>query len=266
MKYLDTSGQFSEIANLSGAADKKYLDATGQWSVPTPPKPVVPDVLSTAADAQLLSEAITGGSISAEAAYSQYKDQIVTIGFGSNGSHKFRLVGCGHDDLVAGGKAGLSFFCEDCIGTSAMAPSNTNANGYKQSATTMQSYLTTLFNNMDAAWKALVKPVKKVYSTNKTATSTMDFTGLWLASMWEVGLYDANYCAKEGTTYKYFEGTQITGADTKRVRNNGSSAAGSWLRSGYFSGATRFALVSTDGSQYSNYADTTGGVVPGFCI
>ena len=200
--------------------------------------------------------------------YELYKDELVTIDCGMYGAHQFRLVGTMHDDLADGsGKAGLSFFCEDCIGTSALNANDTsNSGGYVNHNATMTTYLTNVFNAMPQEWRNIMKPVKKVYSTNKTATSTINFNNLWIASMWEVGLYDSSCCAKEGTTYKYFEGTVENGTDPKRVRNNGGSANYWWLRSGSFLSTSSFVRVLTNGSWGGSYPQIARGVVPGFCV
>ena len=191
------------------------------------------------------------------------------ISFGSM-SAQFRLVGI-NQDTASGANTGniLTFISEAYLGTSKMAPSATNSGGYNSAATTMKSYLTTQYNGMNSAWKALVLPVTKEYGTSKTAKSTMTNQTLWIPSMYEVALSNtSSYEPNCGTTYTYFSGESATGASDKRKRgswDNPTSFNDWWLRSGYFNYTNYFARVSSDGSLNGGLANGTFGVVLGFC-
>ena len=191
------------------------------------------------------------------------------ISFGSM-SCQFRLVGI-NQDKASGANSGniLTFIAEAYLGTSKMATSDTNSGGYNSAATTMKSYLTTQYNGMNSAWKALVLPVTKEYGTSKTAKSTMTNQTLWIPSMYEVALSNtSSYEPNCGTTYTYFSGESATGASDKRKRGPWGSPTSFnywWLRSGCFNHTCSFAYVSDGGSLDYYYANYAYGVVLGSC-
>lgn len=278
MKYLRADGEWAVIDKAykflradntwaAASAEFKFLDATGAWSVPS----LGPTIPTDFSSVQNVLDAAEAAKEQPDEVYAALKDKLVSINCGTYGTHNFRLVGVNHDDLVSGGKAGLSFFCEDCIGTSMLkSGDSSNSNGFPSHNTTMMTYLTNVFNAMPQEWRSAIKAVKKEYGKSSSTKDTMTFNNLWLASMYEIGFTNSansNYYEPDsGKTYAYFKDAPASGASPKRVRNNGSSAAYWWLRSGYFSGSNLFALVPTVGSLNRNYPLNTYGVVPGFCV
>lgn len=276
-KYYDANGDFTNPADnpnlkyyrgdgvfAKADMDHKFYDATGDWSVPELAPPIPQSITSP----QDLLNASAAAATNPTEVYEALKDQLTpAISFGSTyGSHQYRIVGVNKENATAGGKAGLVLLPEECMNQlSAQRSSNANSGGFANNAT-MISTLQAIYNAMDPAWRAIITPVDIPYSTSKTAISTLTNQTLFLPSMWNIGLYDANYCAKEGECWDYFIGTPETVAEPKRVRNYNGSAYHWWLRSGHFNLTAYFAHVNADGSRYYYGASHQRGVVPGFCV
>lgn len=245
----------------------RYLDSTVNWSVPDlSVDDPLPDGSTPITSAQV--PALKSAS---ESSVTGLVGKLLTekISFGSM-SAQFRLVGI-NQDTASGANTGniLTFIAEAYLGTSEMAPSNINSGGYNSAATTMKSYLTTQYNGMNSAWKALVLPVTKEYGTSKTAKNTMTNQTLWIPSMYEVGLSNtSNYEPNCGTKYTYFSDCPTSGRSDKRRRgpwDNPTSFDNWWLRSGDFFVTINFAHVDSSGGLSSILADFPCGVVVGFC-
>lgn len=276
-KYYDANGDFTNPADnpnlkyyrgdgvfAKADMDHKFYDATGDWSAPelTPP---IPDSFATPQD---LINAAAAAKSDPAGVYAALSNQLTpAISMGNYGSIQFRLVGTNHDNLADGsGKAGLSFLANAQLSqTSTMAPSNTNAGGYKQSATTMQTTLNNAFAAMDPEWSAVIKAVSKEYGTSVSAKSTMVFNNLWIPSWAEVGWISdvKSYSPQEGETYEYFKDI-VDVVNTKRWFAGPSSLY--WCRSGSFNNTTYFGLVFSSGNWNYYSASNSLGVVVGFCV
>ena len=172
-----------------------------------------------------------------------------------------RLEDFDHDDLVAGGKAKMSFMMVDCLNTIAkMNATDTNAGGWNSSA--MRSSMATYLNKFPAEWRAIIKPVKKkTTSGNKSTTIQTTNDSLWIASFKEVGLYTTTVgYSEEGETYPLF-----TDNDSRIKKVNGSPANW-WSRSPYTSSTTYFMNVYSAGNSDYNDASSSRGVCLGLCV
>ena len=168
-----------------------------------------------------------------------------SVAISGNGTHSFTIAGVGKDTGSA-----FTFVCDDCIGTRAMNSSNTTSGGWEKSA--MRTWLSgTLLPSFPADLRAVMKSVSKKNTSGYGAATTSD--KLWLLSQTEAGLGGS-----EGTAYPTLN------SNSARIRKNGSSATGWWLRSVYSS--TYFRGVGSDGTLDGNVASGAWGVVPGFCI
>lgn len=177
------------------------------------------------------------------------------------------IWGFNHDDLATGGKAGITFGMRDLMAnTRQMNTSNTNVGGFTGSA--MYSYLnTTLYNQLPADLRSVIKQVNKKTSAGNTSTTVnADAMRLWLPSLNEVyGSHSYSWCSNnEGSKYSIFTN------DASRIKNmsNGSgSARWWWLRSPRLSSSTYFCGVNGYGSVgYNDDASNAGGVCLGFCV
>lgn len=177
------------------------------------------------------------------------------------------IWGFNHDDLATGGKAGITFGMRDLMAnTRQMNTSNTNVGGFTGSA--MYSYLnTTLYNQLPADLRSVIKQVnKKTSAGNTSATVNADAMRLWLPSLNEVyGSHSYSWCSNnEGSKYSIFTN------DASRIKNmsNGSGSADWWwLRSPTLSTSTTFCSVANYGDVgYNSNASVTNGVCLGFCV
>lgn len=177
------------------------------------------------------------------------------------------IWGFNHDDLATGGKAGITFGMRDLMAnTRQMNTSNTNVGGFTGSA--MYSYLnTTLYNQLPADLRRVIKQVNKKTSAGNTSTAVnANAMRLWLPSLNEVyGSHSYDWCSNnEGSKYSIFTN------DASRIKNksNGSGPAyWWWLRSPSLNYSTGFCIVLDSGVVGShNSARNAHGVCLGFCV
>lgn len=177
------------------------------------------------------------------------------------------IYGFNHDDLQNGGKASYTFGMRDLMAnTRQMNTSQTNVGGFTGSA--MYSYLnTTLYNQLPADLRSVIKQVNKKTSAGNTSTAVnADTMRLWLPSLNEVyGSHSYSWCSNnEGIKYSIFTN------DASRIKNmsNGSGSASLWwLRSPSMSHSTSFCVVYNNGGVgNTNSATRAYGVCFGFCV
>ena len=146
-----------------------------------------------------------------------------------------------------------------------------NGNSYKDSS--IHTYLNgTFYNLIDSNIRAAIKQVKIPYqngtgSGGSLATGSNGLsTKVFLLSGYEVGwtTSDNGYFPKDGVRLAYF-GNSSSG-NSKRVAYNGSSAAFWWLRSPYTYSNYYVWYVGTDGSNSSNWYNSSYDVRPAFIL
>lgn len=257
LKYLRADGQWA-----APDSDHRFLDATGEWSVPE--LVTIPDDLSTPENVLAASEA---AKVNPTAVYEKLRDTLTpAISFGSTyGSHPFRIVATNKEEVTGGGKAGLVLLCEEHFdAVTAIRSKNESTGGYWQ-CDTMRTYLQNAYYAMDSVWRAIVKPVNIIYATSATQTSVDGAQRLFPPSAWNLGLYNSTYGPKEGECWDYFVGTPETAADAKRIRR-GKSSNDWWTRSPNFSITGYYSCVYSSGSLVTTRAMADIGVVPAFCV
>lgn len=173
-----------------------------------------------------------------------------------------------HDNLTAGGKAGITLGMKNLLATKyPMNSSNTNAGGWTSSAM-RTSTMQTLLGQLPDEVKAVIKPVNKLTSAGEQST-TINTTSdsLFLLSEIEVFETRSYSVAGEGTQYAYYRDIANTAAKRiKKLSNGTGSANGWWLRSPGASGSTRFCLVNSTGGAVYYSASSSSGVAFGFCV
>lgn len=173
-----------------------------------------------------------------------------------------RIEDFNHDNLTAGGKAGMTLGIVNSLNaTRQMNSSNTNVGGW--GSTAMRTWLSdTLLGQLPSDLQAIIKAVDKVASAGNQSTSLITTSDkIWLFSGAEVGLTNTSYMpAGEGILYPLFV------SNASRIKTVAGSAAGWWLRSPGVGGATNFCYVNSSGTLNNNGASNTYGVSPGFCI
>jgi len=173
-----------------------------------------------------------------------------------------------HDNLTAGGKAGITLGMKNLLATKyPMNSSNTNAGGWTSSAM-RTSTMQTLLGQLPDEVKAVIKPVNKLTSAGEQST-TINTTSdsLFLLSEIEVFETRSYSVAGEGTQYAYYRDIANTAAKRiKKLSNGTGSASGWWVRSPRASSSTSFCVVGLNGGAGSSLASYSFGVAFGFCV
>lgn len=206
--------------------------------------------------------------------------QVKSVTLADGNQTTVQIVGFAHDDKTSGGKAGITFIFGGCIGEAPMNGESTNAGGWE--ASQMRAYLNggwrvQLPEDLDAAIVPVDKLTNNVGETQDISSVTTTSDSLWLPSATElcgaIDWYsDAAYNAvlnAEGAEYKLFRDTAVDSAGSSEilVKSFQGSPSYWWERSPYPSGSDDFRGVHSDGNPYGgNFADSSLGVVPGFCI
>lgn len=160
----------------------------------------------------------------------------------------------------------ITFGMKHCLATRyAMNSSNSNSGGWENSRM-RTSTMATLYNQLPADLRALIKSAYK-YTSAGGNTTTIKTTQdkLFLLSEVEVdGTTAATYC-DEGSQYAYFKQDNTNERRIKGLDNGNGEAFWWWLRSPYVGGSSYFRSVNYDGygDYYASYAI---GVSFGFCI
>ena len=204
-----------------------------------------------------------------------------------------QLAGIRHDDLAAGGKAGLTFVFTDAPAAHAMNEEASNDGGWEKSE--MRAWLNDEFEGMlPSDLKGAIKAASKktnssAYTTPGAVSTTSD--KLWLPSLVEIGgsvspndlvggsnIPAATYNA-EGKQYQVFSEAKVSGnGDNGKLERtftgnegNGIVVPGEtcswWQRSLSMTWTAGFAATDADGNPLNAWiTDYELGVVPGFCL
>jgi hypothetical protein len=119
---------------------------------------------------------------------------------------------------------------------------------------------------LDPELKAVICPVKvktALPDQERIEGATYEETEdkVWLPSMTEVYGSNNNNVA-EGSQFEYWKDT----TNTEKIKYQGSTARGWWLRGPYPGFACDVRRVLTSGALYGSDAHNAGGFVPGLCI
>ena len=190
-----------------------------------------------------------------------------------------------HDDLVGGGKAGLTFLSWNLPLSHRMNADDTNMGGWASSE--MRSWLANtalgmLPNDLHTAIRPVIKMTNNTGNTHDTTSVTMTEDSLWIPSVNEVagdvswvwssdadnsGGYNAVLNA-EGDQYAVFASavTETDGPNAAlALRGDGSSSW--WLRTSSASVTSNYRYVTEDGnpSGFGNASGERGDSI-GFCL
>lgn len=161
----------------------------------------------------------------------------------------------------------ITFGMKHCLATRyPMNSTNTNTTGWENSQMRV-STMATLFNQLPADLRALIKPAYKYTSAgNKSTTIKSTKDKLFLLSDREVTGTDAATYSNEGEQYAYFKQDNSNERRIKGLDNGNGSACIWWLRSPTVDYVSYFRCVSSYGNVGYYYASTAYGVSFGFCI
>ena len=154
--------------------------------------------------------------------------------------------------------AGLTFGAVDSVGKYRMNSSNTNSGGWGQ-CLMHTSTMPTLQNGMPAT----LAQVKVPYVNYNQSTILYSDDYLFLPAEKEVlgtRRYSPSAEANALTQFAYYKnGGSI-------IKNFSGSAVHWWLRSAYYNSSSNFCNVAASGKYNNNYASTSLGAAPCFCV
>ena len=161
-----------------------------------------------------------------------------TVNIGGT-NYQVQIIAFDHDNLVSGGKAGITFQLVDCLNqTQQINTSNTNAGGWNGSA--MRGRMSTYKGQLPSDLRSAIKTVQKKSGTGGGSSSGTQNTNddLFLLSEIEIFGSTTYSVAGEGTQYEYYAAGNST---IKKV--NGS--ANSWWERSPISGNTIYSVSYT---------------------
>lgn len=180
------------------------------------------------------------------------------------------ILGFDHDDLMGGGKAGMTIGMKNLLATTyRMNATATNEGGWDESEM-RTSTMATLLSQLPSDLQGVIKQVNKKATAGGASTSiTTSADKLWLLAEVEVdGTTSAGY-ADEGEQYEYWKTVKdgTVAADRIKYLSNGSGSAYSWwLRSPNVSSSYYFRYISSSGGVSGSTANSACGVSFGFCV
>ena len=183
-----------------------------------------------------------------------------TVNIGGT-NYQVQIIGFDHDNLVSGGKAGITFQLVGCLNqTQQMNTSNTNVGGWNSSA--MRSRMSTYLSQLPSALQSVIKSVNKKSGTGNGSSSGTQTTSDKLFLLSEIEIFGSTTysVAGEGTQYEYYA------AGNSTIKKVNGSANYWWERSPYSGNASYFCYVNSSGDAYNNYAYNSCGVSFGFCV
>lgn len=180
------------------------------------------------------------------------------------------ILGFNHDDWYdeeydEDNTSPITFGMKHCLATRyPMNPTNTNNTGWENSQM-RASTMATLFNQLPADLRSIIKPASKPTSAgNKSTTIKWTHDKLFLLSDKEVTGTEATTYSYEGTQYEYFKHSNER--RVKGLDNGNGSAYPWWLRSPSVGSVGDFRYVTSFGGVTGNGASGAFGVSFGFCI
>ena len=214
---------------------------------------------------------ITNGTYATKYKIGNYKP----LDLGTEGTVNMQIVAFDTDDKAdSSGKAPITFIDEKLLATSKrMNPSLAGDSGARTVGTgsiggwentEMRSYLiNTVKAKIPSNVRSRIVAVKKTsfgYNADETTTANMSTSDeVWIPSYREI--FGGTGRETEGAVYS---GVFNSAARRQKMKVNGSSAAGWWLRSA--TGANLFRCVGSNGGYDYGAASGTSGVALGFCL
>lgn len=155
--------------------------------------------------------------------------------------------------------AGLTFGAVDCVGRYQMNSSDTNSGGWGE-CLMRTSTMPTLQSGMPDTL-AEVKVPYVDYNNQRTILYSDDY--MFPPAEKEVFGIHSNSPTTEANALTQFAYYKNGGS---KIKSLSGSAVGWWLRSVYYDYYGSFCIVNTSGGATYNYASSTGGAAPCFCV
>lgn len=154
--------------------------------------------------------------------------------------------------------AGLTFGAVDCVGRYKMNSSKTNSGGWDE-CLMRTSTMPTLQSGMPDT----LAQVRVPYVNYEQSTILYSDDYLFLPAEKEVSetrQYSIEAEANALTQFAYYKN------GGSRIKRLSDSAVHWWLRSAYYNSSSNFCFVAASGKYNNNYASTSLGAAPCFCI
>lgn len=165
------------------------------------------------------------------------------------------ILGFDHDNLVSGGKAGMTIGMKNLLATTYRMNATETNNGGWGSSEMRTSTMATLLSQLPSDLQGVIKQVdKKTMAGNSSSSITTTSDKLFLLSRVEVDGTENSGYAGEGTQYEYWKTVKdgTVGADRVKYLSNGSGAASNWwFRSPHPNYTNRFNFCSTNNLDYN---------------
>lgn len=169
-----------------------------------------------------------------------------------------QIVAMDADDLVAGGKAKITWLSLCLLQNHQMNPTATTAGGWAECA--LRDWLREkIYPKIETTVRTAIKPVTKTYENKSPSSGTLSLTDtVWIPSARE--MFGGSSYENAGCDY-----TSFFTANSGRIKKlgQGGSATYWWLRSA--GGAATFRDVGGNGAAYTGNASLSNGVALGFC-
>ena len=169
-----------------------------------------------------------------------------------------QIVAMDTDDLVAGGKAKITWLSLHMLQNHQMNPTATTAGGWAECA--LRDWLREkIYPKIETTVRTAIKPVTKTYENKSPSSGTLSLTDtVWIPSARE--MFGGSSYENAGCDY-----TSFFTANSGRIKKlgQGGSATTWWLRSAH--NATSFRFANSSGTASSNSANSSYGVALGFC-
>ena len=173
------------------------------------------------------------------------------------------IVGFNHDNLTAGGKAGITFGMKHLMKEKRRMNSSKTSRGGWTGSELYYWLTTTCYNGLPADLRSIIRAVdKKTSAGGGSSTIKTNSMKIFLFSEKEVGLSGISF-AGEGEKYALFTNNSIR---TKKMNNGSGSVYVWWLRSPSYIFNDYFCSIDTGGQCGSSEADEPIGVCFGFCV
>ena len=176
----------------------------------------------------------------------------------------FEIADFNKDNLVGGGKAGITLIAKDLSKDTHYIHNYTNKsidfNLTDMFKTTLPSY----FSKMDSSVKKHIKPVLKEISllSNGNSKKSVEMN-LFIPSEYEITGSITYSNSQEGPRYSLYT------SSSKRIKNKNNEPFQYYTRSHVYSSWRNYTLIGTDGNSWYNeynYFNSSFGVCLGFCI
>lgn len=178
-------------------------------------------------------------------------------------NYKFVILGFNHDELAAGGKAGVTIGMKNACNTGVMNNSATNANGWR-GCVQRSELQNTIFRQLPAGLQKVIKNINKKTSGGYESTEIITTSDtLFLYSENEVTGNNSFTISGEGEQYPYFVSA------SQRMKNTGDNYTESafwWLRSSAKNYPKYFVGINESGNSTVKDANIIEYISYGFCI